>query len=68
MLETRQPIPQNLKPEHSVEEGVQGAGCEQGYLAHEKEKKLPKDHHMALDVVVLQGPRRGLFLTSELPL
>ena len=29
---------------------------------------LPQDHRMALDMVLLQGPRGGLFLMSEVPL
>ncbi len=39
----------------------------QGYLAH---KKLPSnyDHRRALGMVLLQGPKGGLFLMSEAPL
>ena len=39
----------------------------QGYLAHKK-TPTPWDHHMTLGIVLLQGPRRGVFLISEVPL
>jgi len=41
-------------------------GCIQGYLAHEK-TPTPQDQHRALGIVLLQGPRRGVFLMSEVP-
>jgi len=28
----------------------------------------PQGHRMALDIVLMQGPRRGSFLLSEVPL
>ena len=36
----------------------------QGYFAHEKQPP-PQDHHMTLGIVLLQVPRRGVFLMSE---
>ena len=39
----------------------------QGYLAHKKSPP-PQDHHRALDILLLQGPRGALFLMSEVPL
>ena len=41
--------------------------CLQGYLAHKKQPP-PHDHHRALGIVLLQGPRGALFLMSEVPL
>ena len=48
----------------------------QKYLAHKKQPPLfllkhsppPKDHHMNLGVVLMWGPRRGVFLMSEVTL
>ena len=45
--------------------GVRGAL--QGYLAH-KTQHPPWDHHRALGIVLLKGPRERLFLVSEVPL
>ena len=39
----------------------------QGYLAHKKQPTSP-DHHRALNIALLQGPRSALFLMSEVPL
>ena len=39
----------------------------QGYLFHKKQPPT-KDHHTTLGKVLLQGPRMGMFLISEVPL
>ena len=39
----------------------------QGYLAHQKPTP-PRDHHRALGIGLLQGPRGGRFFLSEVPL
>jgi len=39
----------------------------QGYLAHKK-RTPPWDYHRALGTGLLQGPRGGRFLMSEVPL
>ena len=39
-----------------------------GYLAHNKQPPPTEDHHWALDMSLLYGPREGLFLMSEVPL
>ena len=44
---------------------VSGVGI-QGYLAH-KTLPPPSDHRRALGMVLPHGPRRGLFLMSEVP-
>ena len=38
-----------------------------GYLA-DKKQPPPYDQHKTLGIVLLQGPRRGVFLMSEVPL
>ena len=40
----------------------------QGYLAHKKQPPPHKGHLGALYIVLLEGPREALFLTSEVPL
>jgi len=40
----------------------------QGYLAHKKQQPPPRTTIGPLGIVVLQGPRRGVFLMSEVPL
>ena len=42
-------------------------GTLHGYLAHEKLPPPPKDHHKTLGIVLLWGPRKGVFLMSEVP-
>ena len=39
----------------------------QGYLAHKK-TPAPLDHHRALGIGLLQGPRGKRFIMSEVPL
>ena len=39
----------------------------QGHLAHKKHP-LPLDHHRSLGIGLLQGPTRGVFLMSEVPM
>ena len=39
----------------------------QEYLAHKKQPP-PQEHHRTLDIVPLQGPRRGVLLMREVPL
>jgi len=46
-------------------EGVRGGV--QGYPAH-KTPPRPEDHHRALDIVLLWGPRWVRFLMGEVPL
>ena len=50
-----------ISPERVLEFKVQR------YLIHKK-TPTPQGHHMALDMVLLCGPRRRLFLISEVPL
>ena len=38
------------------------------YRAHKKQPIPPWDHLRTLGIVLLQGPRRGVFLMSEVPL
>ena len=40
----------------------------QGYPAHKKPRPPLEDHHRALGTVLRQGPKRRLFLMSEVPL
>jgi len=40
----------------------------QGYLAHKKTPPPPKDHHRALGIGLLSGPRGERFLMSEVSL
>ena len=42
--------------------------CLQGYLAHKKSAPLAWDHRRTLGKVLLQGPRRVVFLMSKAPL
>ena len=44
-----------------------GARIPLAHLAHKNPPPL-LDHHRALEIVLLQGPRGGQFLMSELPL
>ena len=44
----------------------QHSGVVQGSLAHKKQPP-PLDHHRTLGIVLLKGPRRGVFLMSEVP-
>ena len=39
----------------------------QGYLAHE-EQPPASEYHRTLGIVLLEGPRRGVFIVSEVPL
>ena len=44
-------------------------GFLQGYLAHEKQPPPPLGPlYDPLGIVLLQGPRRGVFIMSEVPL
>ena len=42
--------------------------CVQGYLAHKKLPPRPQNHHRALGIGLLQGPRGGQFIMGEVPL
>jgi hypothetical protein len=33
-----------------------------------RDRPFPEDHHMTLGTVLLQSPRRGVFLMDEVPL
>ena len=52
--------------EHSKPKGPKGMVL-QGHLAHEKHPP-PQGHHKVLDIVLLKGLRRELFLMSEVHL
>ena len=50
-----------------VDHGAIAPGAIQCYLAHKKTPIL-EDHHRALGISLLYGPRGGCFIMSEVPL